>query len=89
VLEKDQQKGLRFRRASEKYAQCAVTANQQYCATHAHPTWGDGDAQYDMQAHVNKVCGTLNAFYLREPLTGQPPKPLKNNGRRTAGPCGP
>jgi hypothetical protein len=94
TLRQDKEKGLRFQRASATYGACSVDAKKNYCATHPHPTWGNGDALDDMRAYANKVCGTVNALYLREPANGRSlspgarvgaNRPLWNGPR--SGPC--
>lgn len=93
TVEQNQKQGLRYLRASAAYAACSADAKRNYCTTHPHPTWGDGVALDDMLHHANKVCGTVNSLYLREPLNGRkpPPPPLQRPPVKQynshAGPC--
>jgi hypothetical protein len=94
TLRQDKKKGLRFQRASATYEACSVGAKKNYCATHPHPTWGNGEALGDMRTYANKICGTENALYLREPANGRSPPPAPAAGANRplwngplSGPC--
>lgn len=86
-IEQNRTHGLRFQRALAKYEQCARPAEQQFCHAHAPFGWGDGQTQNEMLRYANKVCGTQNTLYLREPLTGKKPVDLPPLARRKT-PCG-
>ena len=80
-IHKDQENGLRYKRADAKRRNCAVRADEEFCASHEPFGWGDGQALDEMRHHVDKVCGTLDALYKKDAEPGATPIPLPKNQR--------
>lgn len=84
-ITQSQENGLRFRRAVYKFQLCWAEKRVDYCAAHKQDG-ADAPNVQDMSQYIIKRCPTMNALYLKEPHTGDPP-PASPLGPYNSGAC--
>ncbi|WCM22840.1 hypothetical protein NDK50_33215 [Paraburkholderia bryophila] len=73
-VEQSQESGMRFRRAVYKFQSCWAETQVDYCAGLSQSERGQPRSG-EMSQYILSRCPTMNALYLKEPLTGElPPK---------------
>jgi hypothetical protein len=78
TLEQSQETGLQYRRARAKYLHCIAQENRRYCENLA----SSGSKPDNMREHSRSICGSIDAFYRKEPLTGIEPEPIQAQEKR-------
>lgn len=66
--------GKRIKRAVLKFAQCLQDAGTAFCRAHPDATPRDFSIHGQLKTHLRESCGSLDAFYEKEPENGQEPQ---------------
>lgn len=66
--------GKRIKRAVLKFARCLQDAGAAFCSAHPDATPRDFSIHGQLQSHLRESCGSLDAFYEKEPQTSQEPQ---------------
>jgi len=85
-ISKDQEHGLRYKRAESRWRNCEARADIEFCKGRAPIEWADGQALDEMRNNANKACGTLDSVYKNDTERGTQPAPLPKY-KRDALPC--
>lgn len=84
-ITQDQQQGLRYLRAQDKYETCRAPSDREFCLKHPNVTWSDRELLRQMVMQAYERCGTVNSFYVKEPANAEPAPPLPTRERNS--PC--
>lgn len=84
-IEQSQESGMRFRRAVYKFQLCWAETRVDYCAGLSQSERGQPRSG-EMSQYIQDRCPTMNALYLKEPLTGELP-PRSPLGINDVGVC--
>jgi hypothetical protein len=87
TIRQSQESGLRVQRAASKFQACSADATQMLCSSHEAVGWKDKTLD-EREQYISQRCGTLNALYLKEPLSGEPPPPPPPPSVSNRTPCG-
>jgi hypothetical protein len=86
-VKQDQEQGLRFKRALWNHALCIAEEQHDYCVAHGGVDISSTDLK-GIYAYVDEHCPSVNAMYLKEPHTGQPPPSSGFGNWNRRNPCG-
>lgn len=75
-IEQSQKSGLRALRARSTSSVCRMAANRRWCSVYGPVGWADGAALDRMELDADRVCGTEDSIYRKEPPSGEKPGPL-------------
>ena len=66
--------GKHIKRAINKFASCLHDAGAAFCSNYPKATPQDFKLHEQLKAHMRESCGNLDAFYEREPQSGEEPR---------------
>lgn len=75
-IQQSQKNGLRALRARSTSSVCRMAANRRWCSVNGPVGWADGAALDRMELDADRVCGTEDSIYRKEPPSGDKPGPL-------------